>query len=311
MPWKVSSVMEERLRFVARLLDGEAMTDVCRDFGVSRKTGYKIFDRYKEHGLEALSDRSRRPVRYANQLPQQIESLIVRLKAEKPHWGARKIRELLIRRLSGDVRVPAKSTIHAVLDRHGLVKRGGGPRNRARGTPLSEGATPNDLWCADFKGEFKLGNGRYCYPLTVTDHASRFLLLCEALDSTRENLACTAFEQLFRERGLPLAIRSDNGVPFASPKALFNLSKLSVWWLRLGITIERIKPGHPQQNGRHERMHLTLKKEATRPPGLNTLQQQDRFDAFVQEFNTERPHEAKRVWRGLRSPFFSMSHLAL
>lgn len=292
MPWKASSVMDERLRFVARLLDGEAMTDVCRDFGVSRKTGYKIFDRYKEHGLTALSDRSRRPVRYANQLPDQIEGLIVRLKAEKPHWGARKIRELLVRRLDGDIRVPAKSTIHAVLDRHGLVKRGGGPRHRARGTPLSEGAVPNDLWCADFKGEFKLGNGRYCYPLTVTDHASRFLLLCEALDSTREQPAITAFERLFRERGLPAAIRSDNGVPFASPNALFNLSKLSVWWLRLGIAIERIKPGHPQQNGRHERMHLTLKKEATRPPGVNSLQQQERFDAFLREFNAERPHEA-------------------
>ena len=292
MPWSTSTVMEERLRFVARLLDGEAMTDVCREFGISRKTGYKIFDRYKEHGLEALSDRSRRPVRYANQLPQQLESLIVRLKREKPHWGARKIRELLVRRLDGDVRVPAKSTVHAVLDRHGLVKRSGGPRHRARGTPLSQGTAPNDLWCADFKGEFKLGNGRYCYPLTVTDHASRFLLLCEALDSTREAPTITAFERLFRDRGLPIAIRSDNGVPFASPNALFNLSRLSVWWLRLGIAIERIKPGHPQQNGRHERMHLTLKKEATRPPGSNSLQQQDRFDVFVHEFNLERPHEA-------------------
>src|SRR5260370_23035508 len=145
------SVMEERLRFVARLLDGEAMTDVCREFGVSRKTGYKIFDRYKEHGLEALSDRSRRPVRYANQLPEQTESLIVRLKAEKPHWGARKIRELLVRRLDGDIRGPAKSTIHAVLHRHGLVKVPGRPRHRATGTPLSTGAPPNDLWCADFK----------------------------------------------------------------------------------------------------------------------------------------------------------------
>ena len=292
MPWKESSVMEERLRFVARLLDGEPMTDMCREFGISRKTGYKIFDRYKEHGLEALTDRSRRPVRYANQLPQQIESLIVRLKGEKPHWGARKIRELLVRRLASDVRVPAKSTIHTVLDRHGLVKRIGRTRNRATGTPLSPGAAPNELWCADFKGEFKLGNGQYCYPLTVTDHASRFLLLCEALESTREDLAFTAFEQLFAERGLPLAIRSDNGVPFASPNALFNLSKLSVWWLRLGIAIERIKPGHPQQNGRHERMHLTLKKEATRPPGMNSLQQQARFDTFVHEFNVERPHEA-------------------
>jgi transposase InsO family protein len=292
MPWKESSVMEERLCFVGRLLGGEAMTDLCREFGISRKTGYKIFDRYKECGLEALSDRSRRPVHYANQLPAQIESLIVSLKNNKPHWGARKIRELLVKRLAGDVRVPARSTIHAVLDRHGLVKRMGRPRRRATGTPLSQGAAPNQLWCADFKGEFKLGNGRYCYPLTVTDHASRFLLLCEALDSTREDLAITAFERLFRDRGLPHAIRSDNGVPFASPNALFNLSKLSVWWLRLGVDIERIKPGHPQQNGRHERMHLTLKREATRPPGMNSLQQQARFDAFVSEFNTERPHEA-------------------
>ena len=154
------------------------------------------------------------------------------------------------------------------------------------------GDNPNALWCVDFKGEFKLGDGRYCYPLTVTDHASRFLLLCEALESTREDPAITAFEQLFRERGLPDAIRSDNGVPFASPNGLFNLSKLSVWWLRLGIAIERIKPGHPQQNGRHERMHLTLKKEATRPAGMNALQQQAKFDDFMREFNVERPHEA-------------------
>jgi transposase InsO family protein len=292
MPWKECSVMEERLLFVARLLDGEAMTDVCREFGISRKTGYKIFERYKEHGLTALSDRSRRPVRYANQLPAQIEGLIIRCKQEKPHWGARKIRELLVRKLDGDFRLPARSTIHAILCRHGLVKVPGRPRRRAEGTPLSEGAAPNDLWCVDFKGEFKLGNARYCYPLTVTDHASRFLLLCEALESTREDLAIVAFERLFRERGLPFAIRSDNGVPFASPNGLFNLSKLSVWWLRLGIAVERIKPGHPQQNGRHERMHLTLKKEATRPPGMNTLQQQARFDEFVKEFNEERPHEA-------------------
>jgi transposase InsO family protein len=292
MPWKECSVMDERLRFVARLLEGEAMTDVCREFGISRKTGYKIFDRYKEHGLEALSDRSRRPVRYANQLPGQIERLILSCKREKPHWGARKIRELLVRRLDGDVRIPAKSTIHAVLCRHGLVHMPGRPRRRAEGTALSPGAQPNDLWCADFKGEFKLGDGRYCYPLTITDHASRFLLMCEALESTREDLAITAFERLFRDRGLPLAIRSDNGVPFASPNGLFNLSKLSVWWLRLGVAIERIKPGHPQQNGRHERMHLTLKREATRPAGHNSLQQQARFDSFIDEFNQERPHEA-------------------
>jgi transposase InsO family protein len=284
--------MDERLRFVARLLDGEGMSEVCREFGISRKTGYKIFNRYREHGLEALSDRTRRPVRYANQLPPQIEQQIVAFKREKPHWGARKIRELLVRRLDQDIRIPARSTIHAVLHRHGLVRPPGRPRQRAAGTALSAGDTPNALWCADFKGEFRLGNGRYCYPLTVTDHASRYILLCEALESTREDPVITAFDQLFRERGLPLAMRSDNGVPFASPNGLYTLSRLSVWWLRLGIDIERIRPGHPQQNGRHERMHLTLKKETTRPPGMNTLQQQARFDAFVDEFNTERPHEA-------------------
>jgi transposase InsO family protein len=221
-----------------------------------------------------------------------VEAAIVNLKRDKPHWGARKIREILVRRFAGEFRIPAKSTIHAVLDRQGLVKRLGPKRRRAQGTGLSVGQGPNDLWCADYKGEFKLGNKTYCYPLTVTDHASRYLLLCEALESTREDLAFTAFEQLFQERGLPAGIRSDNGVPFASANSLFNLSKLSVWWLRLGIQIERIKPGHPQQNGRHERMHLTLKKEATRPPGMNSLQQQAKFDAFVHEFNSERPHEA-------------------
>ena len=293
MPWKESSVMEERLRFVARLLDGEGMSEVCRSFGISRKTGYKIYNRYKEQGLEALCDRSRRPVRYANQLPYQLEQMIVSLKKERRHWGARKIRELLVRRLNGDVRIPAKSTVHAVLDRHGLVKRGRQRRrNKAEGTPLSKAMAANDLWCADYKGEFKLGNGQYCYPLTVTDQVSRTILMCEAHESTKEINAFTAFQRLFEEHGLPDAIRSDNGLPFASPNGLFNLSKLSVWWLRLGINIERIKPGNPQQNGRHERMHLTLKKETTRPPGINTLQQQARFDEFVHEFNTERPHEA-------------------
>lgn len=284
--------MDERMRFVIRLNDGESMAALCREFGISRKTGYKIYERYQECGMEGLSDRTRRPFRYANQLPEQVEAAIVAAKREKPHWGARKIRERLVRRLPHAVRVPAASTIHAVLDRNGLVSHPRRSRTPAQGTPLSEGLAPNDLWCTDYKGEFMLGDKRYCYPLTVTDHASRYLLLCEALESTREELAFRAFERLFRERGLPRAIRSDNGVPFASPHGLFQLSKLSVWWLRLGISVERIKPGHPQQNGRHERMHLTLKKEATRPAGQNILQQQAKFDDFLEEFNHERPHEA-------------------
>jgi transposase InsO family protein len=307
--------MEERFRFVLRLMEGEEMSLLCREFGISRKTGYKIYDRYKEQGLQALSDRSRRPFRYGNQLPAQIETSIVRFKKEKPHWGARKIRELLIRRIPNDVRIPAVSTIHAVLDRHGLVNPMNRRRTRAEGTGLSSPDFPNDLWCVDFKGEFMLGNKCYCYPLTVTDQVSRYLLMCEALESTKEAPAQAAFERLFQERGLPSAIRSDNGVPFASPNALFNLSKLAVWWLRLGISIERTQPGHPQQNGRHERMHLTLKKETTRPPGANSLQQQAKFDDFIEEYNEERPHEALEMrlpgecYLASQRPYIGLSEL--
>src|SRR6201987_1967986 len=291
MPWRECSVMDERMQFVARRVAGEAMGELCREFGISRKTGYKIFDRYQECGMRGLPDRSRRPYRYANRLPFQVENFILNVKHEHPTGGRRKSPERLIRRFSG-IPIPAKSTIHAVLDRYGLVERRGRLRRRAQGTALSLGQKPNELWCTDYKGEFLLGNHQYCYPLTVTDHASRFLLTCEALSSTCEDYAFTVFERLFKERGLPVNIRSDNGVPFASAHALFNLSKLAVWWLRLGIGIERIKPGHPQQNGRHERMHLTWKKEATKPAAANFLQQQARFDKFIDVFNNERPHEA-------------------
>jgi putative transposase len=283
--------MDERLRFVARLLDGEKMAVLCREFDISRKTGYKIFERYKNCGLQGLTDRSRRPYRQANKLPLQIEKLIVRLKREHPSWGAPKIREKL-KRHHDDFQTPAISTVHAVLDRHGLVNHGRKRRYKAQGTALSRPLSPNDLWCADYKGEFMLADKRYCYPLTITDFATRYLLGCEALSSTQESYAFSVFERVFKEFGLPKAIRTDNGVPFASPHALFGLSKLSVWWLRLGIAIERIKPGHPQQNGRHERMHLTLKKEATKPAAQNFLQQQARFDTFMDGFNRERPHQA-------------------
>ena len=311
MPWKASSVMEERLRFVARLLDGEAMTDVCRDFGVSRKTGYKIFERYKDCGVQAFTDRSRRPYRQANRLPPPLEATIVRLKREYPGWGAPKIREKLRRQATG-LQLPAISTVHAVLDRHGLVKRRRRRHHSSAATFLSRPTDPNALWCADYKGEFRLGNRQYCYPLTITDFASRYLLACDALSSTQAVLAFTVFDRAFREFGLPLAIRTDNGVPFAAPTALYRLSRLAVWWLRLGIHIERIAPGHPQENGRHERIHLTLKQAATKPAAPNVLQQQARFDAFLDEYNHDRPHQAlgmqvpgdvytpsPRVYRGL------------
>lgn len=284
--------MDERLRFVARALEGEKMSALCREFGISRKTGYKIFNRYKECGIEGLCDRARRPIRYGNQLPFQLEQAIINLKHERPRFGAPKIRELFRRRYP-DYTLPAMSTVHAVLDRNGLVsKKARRRKQKASGTALSVPKSPNDLWCADYKGQFMLRNKKYCYPLTVTDSHSKFLLACESLESTKEDYAFTTFERLFREYGLPHSMRTDNGVPFASPNSLFNLSRLSVWWLRLGIAIERIEPGHPQQNGSHERMHLTLKKSATRPAGENFLQQQGKFDEFMQEYNCERPHEA-------------------
>jgi len=284
--------MDERLRFVARLLEGEKMAILCREFDISRKTGYKIFQRYKDCGLEGLTDRSRRPYRHANKLPSQLEARIVELKKERPSWGAPKIRERLRRLYGSDIQLPAISTVHAVLDRHGLVSRGRKRRFRAEGTVLSHPLQPNDLWCADYKGEFMLADRRYCYPLTISDFASRYLLSCEALSSTQELFAFTVFKRVFQQFGLPKAIRTDNGVPFASAHALFGLSKLSVWWLRLGIRIERIRPGHPEQNGRHERIHLTLKREATKPAAQNFLQQQARFDDFTDCYNEERPHQA-------------------
>jgi putative transposase len=291
MPWKECNVVEERLRFIARLLDGEKMAGLCREFGISRKTGYKIYNRYKDCGIDGLTDRSRRPYRQASQLPMQIEKLIVSLKKEYPHWGAPKIREKL-KRLYPDIHCPAISTVHAVLDRHGLVKRRKRKRHKACGTALAHVSEPNELWCADYKGEFMLADKRYCYPLTITDYASRYLITCDALSTTKEVYAFPVFERAFKDFGLPTTIRTDNGVPFSSPNALYGLSRLSVWWLRLGIRIERIKPGHPEQNGRHERMHLTLKKEATKPAARNFLVQQARFDDFIDYYNTERPHQA-------------------
>jgi transposase InsO family protein len=250
--------MEERLRFVARRLEGESMTALCREFGISRKMGHKLFARWKAHGLEALADRPRRPGRVANRLPMPVEATIVALRRERPTWGARKLRELLARRLGPEVALPARSTIHAVLDRHGLVEQARARRPRATGTPLSEPAAPNDLWCADFKGEFRLGNGRLCYPLTVTDQASRFVLMVEALEGTAEAPVFTAFHRLFEESGLPSAIRSDNGVPFAS-RGLYGLSRLAIWWLR------RRTAGSPPAKHR-DRAHRPRQAPAERPP---------------------------------------------
>lgn len=215
MPWKECSVVDERLKFVGRLLEGEKMAELCREFGISRKTGYKIFARYETTGLLGLTDRKRQPRRYAHQLPQQVEQFILGIKKEFPSWGAPKIREKLKRKYPS-IPLPAQSTIHCILDRHGFVKRHKKRRYKTEGTPLQHVTAPNDLWCADYKGEFMLQNQQYCYPLTITDYHSRFLLSCEGLESNRQDMAFSVFERVFQEHGLPKAIRTDNGIPFAA-----------------------------------------------------------------------------------------------
>jgi transposase InsO family protein len=284
--------VDERLRFVARVKEGESVVDLCREFGISRKTGHKILKRYREQGLLGLEDQRRSPKRIPHKTEPEVVALVVEARKTHASWGPKKLKAWLERKHEG-IALPAASTIGAWLKREGLVKSR--PRRRRcpgmSPTELTPATAPNDVWCADFKGQFKLGNGRYCYPLTITDQHSRFLVSCEALEGVRTEGARWVFEEAFRECGLPRVIRTDNGAPFATT-ALGGLSALSAWWLRLGIRPERIEPAHPEQNGQHERMHLTLKQETTRPAAANALQQQERFDDFKEEFNKERPHEA-------------------
>jgi putative transposase len=274
------------------MLAGEKLAPLCREFGISRVTGHKIWNRYQHHGFRGLYNRSQAPHKHPNQTPFEVEQLIVRLKREKPNWGAPKIRELVSHKYP-TIQLPSTSTVHSILDRHDLVnKRRRRSVFRATASYLSTPERPNDLWCADFKGHFRMRNGNYCYPLTLSDFVSRFVLTCEALESTAERPCFPVLEEAFETYGLPLAIRSDNGIPFASGNSLWNLTRLSVWWIRLGIKLERIEPGNPQQNGRHERMHRTLKLEATHPARSNVFQQQEVFDQFKKSFNFERPHQA-------------------
>lgn len=294
MPWKETCVMDERTKFIGRLLSGEKMAPLCREFGISRVTGHKLWNRYQQYGSKGIYNQSRAPHKHSNQTPFEIENLIVQTKKGKPTWGAPKIREVIHRRYP-TIKLPSTSTVHCILDRHNLVrkkKRNNTKIYKATASYLSIPKMPNDLWCTDFKGQFKMGNKKYCYPLTLTDSASRFILACDALSSTEAAACFIAFEEAFQKYGVPYAIRSDNGIPFASGNSLWNLTQLSIWWIRLGIKIERIKPGNPQQNGRHERMHRVLKQETANPARSNLLQQQETFDKFIKEYNHERPHQA-------------------
>jgi len=295
MPWKEVTAVNERMEFVARLRAGERMSDLCREFGISRKTGYKFERRYEEHGPKGLYDFSRRPKRLARQVSAGIQTAILELKREKPTWGAAKIQEVL-RRQHPEMELPVRSTIHDLLDRYGLVKKRAKRRRYHAYPTLREQDihAPNQLWCADFKGQFRMGNAKYCYPLTVSDFYSRYLLGCEAMESTESDSARQCFEWIFREYGLPTRIRTDNGTPFSS-RSVQGLSCLSVWWMRLGIQVERIEPGKPQQNGRHERMHRTLKEEIPPRSAKNLLAQQEQLDRFREEFNERRPHEALKM----------------
>lgn len=292
MPWSQTSPMDQRTQFIADYLRASlSTTDLCALYGVSRKTGYKWIDRYLRHGPAGLDERSCKPRASPNQTDQEIVTAILEVRRRHPSWGAKKLLVLLHK---GHPRwdLPGRSTVCDILSRHGLVPK---QRQRRRighpGKPTSTILAPNDLWCADYKGQFKTGNGLYCYPLTVTDGYSRYLLSCQALDSTAVAGAKPVFTRIFKEYGLPTRIRTDNGVPFATT-TLARLSALSAWWVRLGVMPELIEPGKPQQNGRHERMHRTLKDETTRPAAGSLSAQQRKFNHFRDEFNNERPHEA-------------------
>lgn len=292
MPWSATCPMNERLQFVADVRRAhESMTTVCDRYGISRKTGYKLWERYQLEGPAALLEHSRRPHTSPTATDPTVVAALLELRRLHPTWGGKKLVTVLARRAPTLPRL-APSTAAALLKRHGCIAR----KRRQRplghpGRPTTSMREPNATWTADFKGQFKTGDGRYCYPLTIADGATRYLLACRALTSVRTVEARPVFERLFRTYGLPERIRSDNGVPFATI-ALARLSPLSVWWIRLGILPELTEPGHPEQNGRHERMHKTLKAECTRPPGATRAHQQRAFDRFCTVFNDERPHEA-------------------
>jgi putative transposase len=290
MAWG-STVDEEKLRFIAEWLKGELpMTVLCESFGVSRDTGYRLVRRYAAEGAAGLQPRSRAPHRPGRAMPEAIAAAIIAARQERPFWGPKKLRVLLARR-APETRWPAPSTIGELLRRAGLSE----PRRRRRRAappthPFGTVAAPNDLWCLDFKGWFRTRDGQRCDPLTVSDAASRYLLACTIVPPTTAGVA-PVLERMMRDYGLPRAIRSDNGAPFAGLGA-GGLTRLAVHWVKLGIRLERIRPGAPQQNGRHERMHRTLKRETTQPPAATPAEQQARFDVFRREYNEVRPHEA-------------------
>lgn len=292
MPWRVRNVSNERLEFVRRLERGERMTELCREFGISRKTGYKFWNRYKERGAEALGDYSRRPHRMPTRTSSEIAEVIVEARRRFPAWGPVALRAWLLRE-NPALPVPSPSTIGKILKSAGLVPRRRRRKRRSKPTPpaeLTQAIEPNDVWTADYKGQHRMRDGGMCFPLTIMDLASRFVISVEALSSTKAESAMAVFEQAFRQHGLPRVIRTDNGSPFASV-GLAGLSRLSAWWVRLGIKPERIEPGQPQQNGAHERMHRTL-KASMGEPGRNLLQQQERYDEFRASYNHHRPHRA-------------------
>jgi transposase InsO family protein len=285
--------MKEKMRFVSARDSGlYRMSELCERFGISRKTGYKWLKRFEVEGVDGLKERSRKPHSSPNRTSEEIQELLIEVRRSHPSWGPEKLLDVVGSR-HGELELPARSTVAAILKREGLVKdRRRRRHHRHPGRPQREVTAPNQVWTADFKGQFKTRDGRWCYPLTVADEHSRYLLACDALRSTEVRGVRRAFERLFREHGLPEAIRTDNGVPFVKPTAIHGLSSLSVWWVELGIEPERIQPGKPQQNGRHERMHRTLKQEAVIPPANTLHAQQKKFDGFREEFNHERPHQA-------------------
>lgn len=293
MPWKETTPVDQRMRFIATLETGRwTMSELCRMYGISRKTGHKWSARFTEQGVDGLQDLSRRPASCPHRTDERCEVALVEERRRHPTWGARKLLARL-RQRHPDWPWPAASTATVLLKRHGLVEpRRARPGRATPGKPMVDAAQPNGLWTADFKGEFRTGDRQLCYPLTMGDHHSRFLLECRARRSTARVEARPVFEAVFSTYGLPRQILTDGGPPFSTASCPRRLSRLAVWWIKLGIEPLLIQPGHPEQNGRHERMHRTLKAETARPPADSLAEQQVAFDRFRHEYNHERPHEA-------------------
>lgn len=298
MSWKEMSIMDQKQEFILLWKAGKhTVTSLCENFSISRTTAYKYIQRYRQFGFAGLKEKSRAPHHIPNKTSEPIEESVLELRRKHPRWGSKKILTLLEDRYPGE-KLPSLTTLNTIMKRHGLVKERKRRKKVEPRYPIFDPKRPNEVWSADFKGKFRMGNKKYCYPLTIADSYSRYVFAAKALHAANGKNTREVFIDVFRRYGLPEQVHTDNGAPFAHINSLGRLSKLSVWFMELGIQPVFSDPAHPEQNGRHERMHRELKAEVTRPPGYSLQPQQRKLNRFVREYNSERPNEAL----GMRTP---------